>query len=371
MTLDSVRILSNAKENPDGFIESLKKPAIIDEVQRAPEISLPLKRDIDEQRSALLEQDKKLHGRYVLTGSANPLLLPILADALVGRMEIIKMYPLSQGEINKHQETFLDQLFSAKPKYKYKPTTRKKLCQLMTTGGYPDVQDLSEEERIAWFHSYIEAILQRDVKELTRIEGLAKIPDIFGLLALRASNLLNVSSLGRDAKVKDATLRRYLIMFEKMSLILLQPPWGSNLGDQYIKSPKVYFNDTGLLCYFMDFNADRLMDSPIIGKVLENFVLHEILKQISWSSMRMKCYHFRTESQIEVDILLERPNGEMVGIEVQASDDVTPADIEGLRYLQKTQPNKFVRGIVLYTGKEILPFEKNIHAIPISALWES
>lgn len=361
-TLDDLESRSYALEHPKDFIETLTKPAIIDEVQRASDLPLAIKKDIDEHR---------IPGRYALAGSTNPILLPKLSDALVGRMAILRMYPLSQGELIGHKETFIEQLFSDKPTFKFSTLSKQEVCQKMVMGGYPSVQELSEKDRENWFKDYLDTILQRDVQELSRIEGLSDMPKLLQLIADRVGNILNVASIRDDAKLSTATMHRYITLLEKVFLIVFQPSWSNNFGTRVIKSPKVYFVDTGLLTGLLRMNVERLASSTHIGKVLENFVVQELLKQMSWASINVSGYYFRTVSNIEIDIVLENMMGELVAIEVKAATSVSQRDIHGIRYFKEQMGANFKRGIVLYLGDHIIPFEKNIEAIPISSLWES
>jgi uncharacterized protein len=204
ITFDDLRYASIAKQDPIGFISDLPKPVILDEVQIVPEIYLTIKKDIDENRSP---------GRYLLTGSASPLIVPRLSDALVGRVELLNLYPLSQGEILGLRETFIDQLFSDE-KFKQSNNTMSNSAvnDAIMNGGYPSVQNVSPSERESWMNSYISTILQRDIQEIKRISGIREFPVLLNLLATRAQNLLNVAELSRSTGIPQTTLHRYLAL---------------------------------------------------------------------------------------------------------------------------------------------------------------
>lgn len=362
ITFDDIRFLSAARNNPIDFILGLEKPVILDEVQRVPEIFLPIKQDIDENR---------IPGRYLLTGSANPLLIPRVGDSLVGRLEIFNLFPLSQGEIIGKKEKFIDNIFNVEHKFKkIKDLNRNDIFEKIIIGGYPLVQDSSEKNRFAWFESYINLLLQRDIQDLASISGITEFPKLLNILATRAGNLLNVSELSRTAGIPSTTLHRYLNLLEALFLISFQSAWSSNLGKRYVKSPKINLIDSGILSFLLNINSKNLlMDNKLIGNIFENFVLSELIKQASWSDLKIKIYHFRTNTGIEVDIILENLDGNIVAIEVKSSQTVTPSDFKGLKYLHEEIKNKFLRGIIIYTGTEIIPFEKNMIALPISYLW--
>lgn len=364
LTFDDMAILSAAKNDPKGFIAGLQKPIILDEIQRVPELFLAIKMDVD------THQDK---GRYALTGSANPLLLPKLGDSLAGRMEIFDLYPLSQGELHNTTEVFIDNIFD----YKFNPLSiktkefsKQELYKAILKGGYPEIQNYDEEDRSNWFKSYVSTILDRDVRDISNIEGLSQFPLLLKLLASRPGTLLNVADLSRSIKSSNPTIHRYLTLLQTIFFIRYQQPWHANLGKRLVKAPKTYFVDTGLLSYLLGINLEGAMANPyLMGGVLENFVVNELIKQASWSKARVSFYHFRTSDGVEVDIVMENAAGEIIGIEVKSSSTVTTQDFKGLSYLAEELGDKFIRGIVIYTGTTSYPHSEKICALPISALW--
>ena len=363
LTFDDEMVYLAAKSDPAGFISNLQKPVILDEVQRLPEIFLPIKMDVDKNR---------IPGRYLLTGSANPLLIPRLGDSLAGRMEIVDLMPLSQGEILGLAENFIDIIFSDQQlKTPKNSLSREDLFKKILIGGYPSVQNVDEETYEAWMRSYLNLILQRDIKDLAQIEKLTELPNILRVLATRASNLLNVSEVSRECKMVAQTLHRYIALLETIFLISLQPSWHTNFLLRFIKSPKLFLVDSGLLTYILGVNLEKMLtNNPENGKVVENFVVIELKKQITWSKIRPSMYHFRTDSGEEVDIILENRAGQIVGIEIKASENVDPRDFKILKKLREKMPDKFVKGIMLYTGSKHIPFGDNLHAMPISSLWQ-
>ncbi len=366
VTLDDVSVLSAAQADPAGFLSGFNGPLVIDEIQRVPELFLALKAEVDRERAP---------GRFLLTGSANVLVLPKLADTLTGRMEILSLWPFSQGEIQSHKEVFVDAIFSPEyfPSQKI-AQERDSLLQSILTGGFPEViQRKTEARRKAWFNAYIATILQRDIRDLSRIEGLASIPRLLSLLAVRSSHLLNFSEISRASALPQATLKRYMALLEATFLIKLLPPWSANLSKRLVQSPKLFLMDTGLLGYLIGMDKDRLNAEPeLAGPLLENFVIMELTKQISWSQTRPAMFHFRTQvGGKEVDIVLEDAAGRIVGIEVKATHTVKSGDLAGLKLLAEETRNRFVRGIVLYTGSQSIPFGSNLLAVPVSALWKS
>jgi predicted AAA+ superfamily ATPase len=356
VTFDDLNYLSSAKNDPIGFIAGIKKPVIIDEVQRVPEIFLAIKQDVDENRHA---------GRYLLTGSANPLLIPRLGDSLAGRMIILNLYSLSQGELQNKYERFIEHIFSNEPLYdlKWDPISKDDLFRLIDIGGYPSVQNLDCEQRELWFNSYITTILYRDVQELANITGLTEFPQLLKLLATRVGNLLNVAELSRSIGIPTPTLHRYLALLETLFMTKFQPAHSGNLGKRLVKAPKINFFDTGFLSYLIDHNFNAL------GGVLENFVFSQLVKQATWCKNRVNIFHYRSVNGIEIDIILEDAAGNVVAIEVKSAQTVTPKDFKGLEHLANELGDKFIKGIVLYTGANFTPFGKKLFALPVSALW--
>ena len=332
-------------------------------MQRAPDLFLAIKAAVDKKRKP---------GQFLLTGSANVMLIPKVADSLAGRIEILTLWPFSQGEIHKKRETFIDALFTGRniPKSS-KEMPEKQLWDMVVGGSYPEAISRTRPDRkIAWFRSYISSILQRDIKDLSYIDGLTVLPDILQLIAARSTNLLNFADLSRALQIPQTSLKRYITLLESTFLVNRIQPWSGNLSSRLTKAAKIHLNDTGLLSYLLDINSKRLeKDHTLAGQVFETFVVNELLKQSTWSQTQPKLYHFRTNIGKEVDIVLEDSRGRCVGIEVKTSALVTAKDIAGLRFFQENLKEKFIRGIVLYTGKDSIPFQKSIHAMPVSSLW--
>ena len=365
LTLDDATVLAAATRDPAGFVAGLGGPVILDEVQRAPELFLALKAAVDRDRRP---------GRFLLTGSANVLVLPRLSDSLAGRMEILTLWPLSQGEIEGVWEGFVDALFAqtlAPPASS--PLSRTELFERLARGGFPEIVDKSSEtRRRAWFGSYTTSILQRDVRDLTNIDDLSANPRLLSLLAARSASLLNYSELSRSAGIPASTLKRYFALLEATFLIHTLPAWSSNLSKRLVKSPKVLLNDTGLLCSLLGVNAERLGEDPrLAGPVLESFVLLEIRKQSAWSRTQPNLYHYRTQTGQEIDLVLEDPSGRVAAVEVKTAATVQEKDIRVLHDLAEALGPRFVRGVILYIGERTVPFSEKIYAMPIQTLWRT
>lgn len=363
ITLDDAVVLAACKEDPQAFVDGLDGPVILDEVQRAPELLLALKRAVDRER---------VPGRFLLTGSANVLLLPKASDSLAGRMEIFTLSPLSQGEIEGRREGFVDALFSGDLRFKGKGEEKGATLERVLKGGYPEPLGMSSERRRdAWFGSYLTALLQRDVRDLANVEGLTAFPRLLTLLAARTGGVANVAEVSRALQMPHNTLKRYLTLLEMTFLLQPLPAWSGNLSRRLVKAPKLFLGDTGLAAHLQGISAQRLVNDPtVFGPLLENFVVAEVRKQITWSQTRPSLFHFRTHAGQEVDLVLEDKAGRLVGIEVKASSSVIGDDFKGLRSFAEAVKKRFVGGVVLHLGKEAVQFGEGLHALPVSALWK-
>jgi len=363
LTLDSAAVLAAALRDPEGFVAGLERPVVIDEVQRAPSLALAIKAAVDTDRRP---------GQFLLTGSASVMSLPALSDSLAGRMELHTLWPFSQGELADVRETFVDRVFAERlMSPDTAPDTEESLVDRICTGGYPEIQTRrSHARRQAWFDSYVDAILQRDVRDLANIERLSEIPRLLALLASRAGELLNFADSGRTLGIPQTTLKRYLALMEMTFLVRLMPAWFSNLGKRLAKAPKLLLTDTGLLTHLIEADEGRLRrNRTLLGHVLENFVAMELIKQLGWSERRCRLFHFRTESGAEVDLVLEDRAGRLVGVEVKSATSVRQEDFRGLETLARLSGDRFMRGVVLCTGPAVVPFGRNLFALPVSQLW--
>jgi predicted AAA+ superfamily ATPase len=365
LNLDDATVLAAARTDPAAFLGGLEGPVTLDEVQKAPELFPAIKASVDRGRRA---------GRFLLTGSTDVMLLPRLSDSLAGRMEVLTLWPFSQGELEGGQEEFVDRVFARRlPEAPGGRISRRQLVERVVGGGYPEVQRRrSAVRRSAWFGSYVTAVIQRDIRDLAQIDGLTVLPRLLDLLAARTSATLNLADLSRDAGISQTTLARYMGLLAATFLVQTVPAWSANLGKRLVKAPRVYLGDTGLACHLLGATAARLGREPQgLGPLLETFVALELRKQIAWSRTRPALFHFRTHTGQEVDLVLEDARGRLVGIEVKAASTVRPDDFRGLRVLAEATGRTFVRGVVLYGGLEPVSFGPRLVALPIEALWRS
>lgn len=360
-TFDDLTTLSMAQTNPEEFLASVPGRIIIDEVARVPEIFLAIKRTVDMKRES---------GRFLLTGSANILLLPQLADSLAGRMEIIPLFPFSQVEILQTTVNFVDQVFSDES-FSNPTLLDLDIWKCAVLGGYPEILNRqSEQRRSAWFESYVTSIVLKDIRDISHVFAVRELPRLLNIMASRAAGLLNYANVAADAQMPQTSVKNYIALFETIFLISILLPWSTNINKRFVKAPKVMLNDSGLLAHLLGIDDIKSVKKhPQRGRLLENFVFTELYKQSTWSNIRCKLFHFRTHAGIEVDFLLEASDKRIVGVEVKSSSSVTAADFKGLQQLAEMVPDQFHRGIILYTGDKVIPFGKKLVALPMQKLF--
>jgi predicted AAA+ superfamily ATPase len=361
LTFDDSGILSAAQNNPHDFISGYENNLVIDEVQRVPEIFLAIKSVVDKNRKP---------GKYILTGSANVLMLPKVSESLAGRIEILNLFPLSQSELSSANINFIDELFGNDLKPNNIMRKKNDLANKVVTGGFPEMLTRKNHTRQnAWFKSYITTILQRDVRDIANIEKLNDLPKLLSIFSSRAGTLLNFAELSRSAAIPQTTLKRYVSLLEAIFMIHILPAWSGNLSKRLIKTPKLYLNDTGLLSHLVGFEPDKVLSNALSwGRMLENFVLMELLKQSSWSKFNLSLYHYRSASGQEIDFVIERSDGKLVAVEVKATAKIAASDFTHIKSFANETGKKFLRGVVFYTGKEAIPFAKNLSAMPVETL---
>ena len=363
ISFDSDVLRASAQTDPVGFVADLPDKTVLDEVQRVPELFTALKAAVDHDRRP---------GRFILTGSANVLLVPRLADSLAGRMEILRLHPLAQAELAEKEPGFLGELFGEGFKTNQQARLGKELAERIAAGGYPSALARPlPRRRAAWYRDYIETLVQRDVRDLARISSLDVLPRLLSLAAGQTARLLNVADLASPFQLSRPTIRDYVTLLARVFLLEELPPWHSNRLSRLIKTPKLHLGDTGLACALLGVDAAALWaDRNLLGQLLETFVFQELRRQASWQENPIAFYHFRDKDGVEVDIVLEGSGQRVAGVEVKASATVTTGDFRGLRKFKESAGQRFSAGVVLYDGDVTVPFGDRLFAVPISSLWE-
>jgi hypothetical protein len=361
VTLDVEPTRALAAADPQGFVAGLPHGTVIDEVQRAPQLLLAIKARVDRDATP---------GQFLLTGSANLRRIPTVADALPGRVDYLTLWPFTQGELAGRREDFLERLFAGEvPAIADAPEGRRAYGELLLAGGFPEAHRRAPAWRRTFFESYVASIVDRDVADTSRVHDPAAVGTLLRLLAARSGSLARYDALGREAGIDGKTAKAYVEVLERLFLVRVRRPWHVNLGRRQVKAPKLYLSDPGLLAALVGADARRLReDGGLAGALLETFVATELERQASWAAQAFSFWHYR-EGEREVDVVVERPSGEIVGIEVKASATIGPQDFRGLVHLRERLGERLRGGVVLYAGAQTLPFGERLWALPVQALW--
>lgn len=364
VSFDDASLVASVRADPDGFLRELGGTVILDEVQRVPEVFRPIKAAVDRDRRP---------GRFLLTGSANPLFIPEVAEALAGRMEVLTLWPFSAAEMEGNEgfrfaELILDP--EARPPAP-EPVERASLVRRIVTGGFPEAVERSESERRGrWFSSYLTTILERDVRSIADIARLEQLPSMLSAIALRTRGALNKSALSQDLGIPGSSIDRYLTLLERVFVVRRLPAWHNRIGPRLVKAPKLLVCDSGLLCHLLQWEGERLHSDPTaFGLALECFVGMELGKAADIDPRSPRLMHYRTSKGAEVDFVFEASDGRIAAVEVKASSAVDEGDFRHLARFRDALGPRFVRGVVLHGGERAAPFGDRLQAWPVSALW--
>jgi uncharacterized protein len=361
LTLDDELTLLAAREDPVGMVRSLDR-AVIDEIQRVPQLLPAIKKSVDEDRRP---------GRFLLTGSANLMLMPTVADSLAGRMETLTLLPLSQSELHGTSVNWLDRTFAGQLPETATTLLGGDLVDAVLRGGYPEaVSRATARRRVAWARQYTAALVERDVRDVAGIDKLDHLPRFLRALAQMAGQMCNYTHLGGQVGLDSKTAARYIGVFEQMYLLKRIEVWARNRLSRVVKTPKVQFVDSGLLSTLLDLTGDAVQqDRSRFGLVLENFVFAELLKHASTAEGEYHLLYYRDHDQLEVDLVIENAAGQLVGVEIKAAATVRESDLRGLKRLATVAGDAFSLGVILYDGVENLPLGDRLRAAPLSTLW--
>jgi len=359
LTLDDDATRLAALQDPAGLIRSLDR-VVLDEVQRAPGLLLAIKRSIDEDRRP---------GRFLLTGSANLITAPTVADSLAGRMETLTLLPLAQVEIQGSLNNWFDSVHKGVPLSAAEGEPR--LVDRVLKGGYPEVLTRAiERRRQAWAQQYIDALIQRDIRELASVDKIEGLTRLLRALAHTSGQIANFSQLAAQVGLDSKTAAKFVGIFEQMFILRRVEAWSSNRHSRLVKAPKIHFLDSGLLAALTGVTASEIERNRLrLGPLLEAFDCSELLKHLHAADEPYRIYHYRDADQYEVDFVLEDARGGLIGIEVKAAVSLGKSDLRGLRRFAQQVPQSFIGGMVLYAGDESLPLSDKIWAIPLSSLW--
>jgi uncharacterized protein len=359
---------SAARADPARFVES-DQPVLIDEYQHVPELLDAIK--------AQLNLDLR-PGRYVLAGSTRYATLPEAAQALTGRVDIIPVLPLSQGEIDGVHETFVARLLdgagvemaSAKA-----AATRDEYAQRSTSGGMPvALRRPPGRSRSRWFSNYVNLVIDKDVLDISRVRQREMLPRLLRQLAARSGQVLNMAAISGTIGLEKSTTENYIKLLEGVFLVYRLPAWGTTLGSRIAKHPKVHLVDSGVMAWLLNLTPQKISQAAPAalseyGHLLETFAVGEILKQASWSDAPVSTGHFRTEAGDEVDLVLERDDGQVIAFEVKAGSRISSEDLRGLRHLKERLGTRLEEAIIFHTGVHAYTQEDRVTVLPLDRLW--
>lgn len=363
---DEKEICDFARTEPDQFVKSLPERVVMDEVQRAPEIFGPLKVEVDRNR---------IPGRFILTGSSNILMMPDLSESLTGRMGVLRLHPLAQGELIQNSRqgplpNFLDRLFARDFQGREFPAFSLSLAQRITIGGYPaSVACASDADRVDWHSTYIDTLIQRNVRDLARIRSLDTFSKLVRLACAYTGELHNANNLAVHLSVSQPTIQHHVLLLEQMFLLEMLEAWSHSIIKRMVKKPKMHVGDTGIACALLGKDAARLerKDRTLLGHLAETFVFQELRRCADGFGTRDRFFHLRA-SAAEVDIVIER-NGLFAGIEVKIGSNLSDSDFNGLKKMRASLKEDFAVGVVLHGGRYVRKHDDTLYALPMEAIW--
>jgi uncharacterized protein len=360
LTLDDEATRDAALSDPTGFIRGLGGPLLIDEIQRAPDLLLAIKNVVDRDTRP---------GRFLLTGSTNLLASKQIHDALTGRIETVRLWPLEQTEIHGGTKNFIDALHAATPPtVTGAPVGRAALQGFLSAGGYPEARLRDGRRRGRWFESQLATALDRDLRDISDLVKSEAMPGLVRLLASQAANLLSYRAIGTRLDLHHATVKTYVGLLEQMFLVRRLPAWRPGLGAREVHAPKLYLVDTGLMAHLMGADDERIVSDDQAGKIVENFVAGELTKHAEWSAEPVRLYHYQRERE-DVDLVLEWNDGSIAAVEVKSRATVRQNDWKWVAKLRDQRGEGFRAGVVVYTGEQTIPLGDRLWAVPLSGLW--
>jgi predicted AAA+ superfamily ATPase len=361
-TLDDGTLREAAENDPQGFIKRRAQTLIIDEVQRVPSLLPAIKMAVDEDTRP---------GQYLLTGSADIQSMPTVRESLAGRIAKIRLRPLAQGEIGKSKPLFIDAAFEEAFSSGPARHDRDALLEIALTGGFPEPMTLPERGRRRWHTDYIDAILERDLKEVTRIHRKNAMRDLVNVLASWSGKFMDISAIGSGLSIRRQTIESYIYALEALYLVERVMPWTKTDYSRVGKQSKLFMADSGLMASLLQWKVDQVrFDSDRSGKIVETFAFNEIMAQVDSGKGRYELFHYRDREKREIDFLIEREDNALLGIEIKAGSAIGKDDFKHMAWFRDNpgRPRKFV-GVILYSGEIPVSFGNGLWAVPFGLLW--
>ena len=362
LTLDDVTLKEAAENDPGGFVKRRTKTLIIDEIQRVPSLLPAIKKAVDEDNQP---------GQYLLTGSANIQSLPSVQESLAGRVAKIKLHPLSQGELQGEKPDFLERAYALSFDNKPAFYDRDAVLEIALHGGFPEAIKLSGLERKSWHTDYIDALLERDLKDIAKIHRKDAMVELVNVLAAWSSKFMDLSAIGASLSIRRPTIESYLNALETLYLVERVRPWTKTDYDRVGKQSKLFMADCGLMASILGWRMDQVrLDADRSGKLVETFAFNELAALVDVNSSKYQLYHYRDREKREIDFIIEREDGALLGIEIKAGSSLNKADFKHLNWFQKhLSGNNSFTGIILYSGEHTVSFGNNLWAVPFGSMW--
>jgi uncharacterized protein len=362
VSMDDKGTRETAEADPAGFLAGFDGPVFIDEVQRVPELILAIKRVVDREQKP---------GQFLLSGSANILSSRKVQEALTGRIELLRLWPLAQAELEHSTGNLVDMLFAGDvPRVRNAPIGRAAFAGRVAAGGYPEALARDARRRDRWFSSHLTTTFERDIRAIADLQKGHEMRQLLSVLATRSANLLVYASIANALEIDQKTVKSYIEVLQAIFLVQTLPAWRPSFLARAVHAPKVYITDSGLLAHLLGADENRIAhDDRVTGMALETFVAMEVMKHASWSEIDPRIYHFRDRWGGEVDLVLEDRSGHVVAIEVKASASFSRKDTTVLAKLRDSLGEQFVAGVIIHTGEQTLPAGDRLWALPLSGLW--
>jgi len=361
-TLDDSTLASAAKQDPHSFVEHQNRTLIIDEIQRVPELIVAIKKAVDENQQP---------GRFLLTGSADIQSLPSVTESLAGRARKIRLRPLTQGEILGSKPRFFDIIRQRNLHQAMRIFKRDEIMELALKGGFPEALDKNQLQRRRWHKAYIDALIDKDLKNISNIRRVKAMRTLVEALAAWSSKLINIADIGRDIGIKREALDNYVNALQALYIFDRVPAWTKTDYEHVAKKPKIFAADSGVMASILGWKADHLrLNSDRLGKLFETFVYTELQAQVDAQDGAYELYHYRDNQKREIDFLIKHEDGDVIGLEVKASTTVGKSDFKHLRWFDENQAKGHTfTGCVLYAGDQPVQFGENFLAIPFHMMW--
>jgi predicted AAA+ superfamily ATPase len=362
-TLDDPTLRELATIDPRGFIKHEHSLLVIDEIQRVPDLLSVIKLAVDEDTAP---------GQYLLTGSSNIQALPTTRESLAGRIRALRLRTLTQGELLEKQPTFLEKVFqkslTTPENHAY---DRKKILEIALRGGFPEAIKLNKKDGGQWHRDYIAALLERDLRDIANIQRIDAMKKLIIMLAAWSGKFMDISEVSAKLSIHRSTVESYIQALQALYIVESVSPWTRSDYARIGKQSKCYLSDSGLMASLLRWKIDQIqLDADRSGKLVETFMFNELAAQVDVQSGKYELFHYRDREQHEIDFLIERDDGALLGIEIKTGSTISSSDFKHLAWFKENiaKTNPFY-GIVLYSGPHLGSMGDNLWAVPFDCLW--